>query len=79
MEVDTATSVTQTPVKHPLPEVEMFCYLLVLIYLIDQKKYNEVKIHTITLNHTLFFPLFIMESLKLLNPTLVCNSVNVPL
>ncbi|OAY52295.1 probable 26S proteasome non-ATPase regulatory subunit 3 [Manihot esculenta] len=43
MEVDTATSVTQTPVKHPLPEVEMFCYLLVLIYLIDQKKYNEAK------------------------------------
>ncbi|KAK2994788.1 hypothetical protein RJ640_021020 [Escallonia rubra] len=43
MEVDTATSAIQTPVKHPLPEVEMYCYLLVLIYLIDQKKYSEAK------------------------------------
>ncbi|EEF41131.1 probable 26S proteasome non-ATPase regulatory subunit 3 [Ricinus communis] len=43
MEVDTATSVTQAPAKHPLPELEMYCYLLVLIYLIDQKKYNEAK------------------------------------
>ncbi|KDP29682.1 hypothetical protein JCGZ_18844 [Jatropha curcas] len=43
MEVDTATSVTPALVKHPLPELEIYCYLLVLIYLIDQKKYNEAK------------------------------------
>ncbi|KAJ6906425.1 26S proteasome non-ATPase regulatory subunit 3 [Populus alba x Populus x berolinensis] len=43
MEVDTATSVTQAPAKHPLPELEIYCYLLVLIFLIDQKKHNEAK------------------------------------
>ncbi|KAK0577446.1 hypothetical protein LWI29_033062 [Acer saccharum] len=43
MEVDTATSVTQTPAKHVLPELEIYCYLLVLLFLIDQKKYNEAK------------------------------------
>ncbi|CAN1276413.1 Probable 26S proteasome non-ATPase regulatory subunit 3 [Linum perenne] len=43
MEVDTATSVAQAPVKHSLPELEIYCYLLVLIFLIDQKKYNEAK------------------------------------
>ncbi|XP_038706890.1 probable 26S proteasome non-ATPase regulatory subunit 3 isoform X2 [Tripterygium wilfordii] len=43
MEVDTAISVTQSPVKHPLPEIEMYCYLLVLIFLIDQKNYGEAK------------------------------------
>ncbi|KAL7206979.1 hypothetical protein ACSBR2_019637 [Camellia fascicularis] len=43
MEVDTATSTTQAPVKHPLPELEIYCYLLVLIFLIDQKRYNEAK------------------------------------
>lgn len=43
MDVDTATSVAQVPVKHPLPELEIYCYLLVLIYLIDQKKYEEAK------------------------------------
>ena len=48
MEVDTATSVTQAPAKYPLPELEIYCYLLVLIFLIDQKKYNEVKQHIIT-------------------------------
>ena len=41
-------SVTQAPAKHPLPELEIYCYLLVLIFLIDQKKYNEVKQHIIT-------------------------------
>ena len=48
MEVDSVTSVTQAPAKHPLPELEIYCYLLVLIFLIDQKKYNEVKQHIIT-------------------------------
>lgn len=42
MEVDTATSAVQTPAKHSLPELEIYCYLLVLIFLIDQKKYDEV-------------------------------------
>lgn len=44
MEVDTASSGTPPPVKHPLPELEIYCYLLVLIFLIDQKKYNEAKV-----------------------------------
>jgi 26S proteasome regulatory subunit N3 len=48
MEVDSVTSVTQAPAKYPLPELEIYCYLLVLIFLIDQKKYNEVKQHIIT-------------------------------
>lgn len=43
MEVDTATSATPAPVKHSLPEFEIYCYLLVLIFLIDQKRYNEVQ------------------------------------
>ncbi|KAL8228904.1 hypothetical protein R6Q57_013804 [Mikania cordata] len=42
MEVDTAASATQAPVKNS-PELEIYCYLLVLIFLIDQKKYNEAK------------------------------------
>ncbi|KAK7409898.1 hypothetical protein VNO78_00282 [Psophocarpus tetragonolobus] len=43
MEVDAATSAIQTPAKHLLPELEIYCYLLVLLFLIDQKKYNEAK------------------------------------
>eukprot|EP00262_Sarcandra_glabra_P015022 TRINITY_DN454_c0_g1_i1.p1 TRINITY_DN454_c0_g1~~TRINITY_DN454_c0_g1_i1.p1 ORF type:complete len:482 (+),score=57.73 TRINITY_DN454_c0_g1_i1:2-1447(+) len=43
MEIDTATSVTQGPTKHSLPELEIYCNLLVLIFLIDQKKYSEAK------------------------------------
>lgn len=39
MDVDSAT---QAPAKHPLPEIEIFCYLVLLIFLIDQKKYDEV-------------------------------------
>ena len=42
MDVDTATSGTQIVAKHSLPELEIYCYLLVLIFLIDQKRYNEV-------------------------------------
>ncbi|GKV02175.1 hypothetical protein SLEP1_g14640 [Rubroshorea leprosula] len=42
MEVDSATSSLQASAKHPLPELEIYCYLLVLILLIDQKKYNEL-------------------------------------
>ncbi|XP_058215680.1 probable 26S proteasome non-ATPase regulatory subunit 3 isoform X2 [Rhododendron vialii] len=43
MDVDTATSTIQASVKHSSPELEIYCYLLVLIYLIDQKRYNEAK------------------------------------
>ncbi|OWM74950.1 probable 26S proteasome non-ATPase regulatory subunit 3 [Punica granatum] len=43
MEVDTATSGSQAPAKHVLPELEIYCYLLVLLYLIDQKRYDEAK------------------------------------
>lgn len=42
MDVDEATSSVQTPSKHPAPELEVYCYLLVLIFLIDQKRYDEV-------------------------------------
>ncbi|PIA26750.1 hypothetical protein AQUCO_08900005v1 [Aquilegia coerulea] len=42
MEVDTATSATPL-VKQSLPELEIYCYLLVLIFLIDQKKFSEAK------------------------------------
>ncbi|KAL5730696.1 hypothetical protein ACHQM5_003491 [Ranunculus cassubicifolius] len=40
MEVDTTTSAL---VKQSLPELEIYCYLLVLIFLIDQKKNTEAK------------------------------------
>lgn len=43
MEVDTATSAVQTSGKSTLPELEIFCYLIVLLFLIDQKLYNEAK------------------------------------
>ncbi|KAJ7957906.1 26S proteasome non-ATPase regulatory subunit 3 [Quillaja saponaria] len=43
MEVDTATSAIQTPSKHLLPELEIYCYLLILLFLIDRKRYNEAK------------------------------------
>ncbi|KAK2452224.1 putative 26S proteasome non-ATPase regulatory subunit [Trifolium repens] len=44
MEVDTATSAAiQAPSKHLLPELEIYCYFLVLLFLIDQKRYNEAK------------------------------------
>ncbi|CAH9106883.1 unnamed protein product, partial [Cuscuta epithymum] len=35
MEVDTT--------KQPVPDLEIYCYLLVLIHLIDQRKYDEAK------------------------------------
>ncbi|TKY57605.1 26S proteasome non-ATPase regulatory subunit 3 [Spatholobus suberectus] len=44
MEVDTASSAIQTPAaKHLLPELEIYCYLLVLLFLIDQKRYDAAK------------------------------------
>jgi len=43
MEVDTASSATQAaPSKHLPAELEIYCYFIVLLFLIDQKKYNEV-------------------------------------
>lgn len=42
MEIDIGTSATQAPSRYSLPEVEIYCYLLLLIFLIDQKRYNEV-------------------------------------
>ncbi|KAG9457722.1 hypothetical protein H6P81_002230 [Aristolochia fimbriata] len=44
MEIDTATSAAQGPLKHSLPEIEIYCHLLVLIFLIDHKLYNEAKV-----------------------------------
>ncbi|KAL5052949.1 hypothetical protein RYX36_033631 [Vicia faba] len=44
MEVDATTSATiQTPAKRLLPELEIYCYFLVLLFLIDQKRYQEAK------------------------------------
>jgi hypothetical protein len=42
MDVDAAAPATQIAMKHGLPEIEIYCYLLVLIFLINQKKYDEV-------------------------------------
>jgi 26S proteasome regulatory subunit N3 len=42
MDVDTAAPTAQVSIKHGLPEIEIYCYLLVLIFLIDNKKYDEV-------------------------------------
>ncbi|AQK58995.1 26S proteasome non-ATPase regulatory subunit 3 homolog A [Zea mays] len=43
MDVDAAAPATQISIKHGLPEIEIYCYLLVLIFLIDHKKYDEAK------------------------------------
>ncbi|KAL4333043.1 hypothetical protein GQ457_07G021460 [Hibiscus cannabinus] len=43
MDVDTETSAGLAPTKRLLPEVEIYCSLLVLLFLIDQKKYDEAK------------------------------------
>uniref|UniRef100_A0A0A9E9C4 26S proteasome non-ATPase regulatory subunit 3 n=1 Tax=Arundo donax TaxID=35708 RepID=A0A0A9E9C4_ARUDO len=42
MDVDAAAQATQISIKHGLPEIEIYCYLLILIFLIDQKKFDEV-------------------------------------
>lgn len=44
MEVDTTASSVQTTAKHSLPDIEIYCYLLVLIFLIDQKRYDEASL-----------------------------------
>uniref|UniRef100_J3MV32 PCI domain-containing protein n=1 Tax=Oryza brachyantha TaxID=4533 RepID=J3MV32_ORYBR len=43
MDVDAAAPATQISIKHGLPEIEIYCSLLVLIFLIDQKKYDDAK------------------------------------
>ncbi|VAI08845.1 unnamed protein product [Triticum turgidum subsp. durum] len=43
MDIDAAAPATQISIKHGLPEIEIYCSLLVLIFLIDQKKYDEAK------------------------------------
>ncbi|XP_009773691.1 putative 26S proteasome non-ATPase regulatory subunit 3 isoform X2 [Nicotiana tabacum] len=42
-QVDVEMPATEAHSKHLVPELEIYCYLLVLIFLIDQKKYNEAK------------------------------------
>ena len=42
MEVDTASSTSLAASKHVPVELEVYCYFIVLLFLIDQKKYNEV-------------------------------------
>ena len=42
MDVDMAAPTAQVSIKHGLPEIEIYCYLLVLIFLFDNKKYDEV-------------------------------------
>lgn len=54
MDVDTAT---QAPAKHHLPEIEIFCYLIVLIFLIDHKKYGDVSFFA---NESVFFFRFLL-------------------
>ncbi|CAH8386260.1 unnamed protein product [Eruca vesicaria subsp. sativa] len=43
MEVDTASSTSLAASKHLPVELEIYCYFIVLLFLIDQKKYNEAK------------------------------------
>ncbi|KAF3796497.1 putative 26S proteasome non-ATPase regulatory subunit 3 [Nymphaea thermarum] len=43
MEIDTASSAAQAPIKYSFPELEIYSYLLVLIFLIDHKQYEEAK------------------------------------
>ncbi|KAM0890677.1 hypothetical protein ACQ4PT_026890 [Festuca glaucescens] len=43
MDVDATAPATQISIKQGLPEIEIYCCLLVLIFLIDQKKYDEAK------------------------------------
>ncbi|CAN7059071.1 unnamed protein product [Brassica oleracea var. botrytis] len=43
MEVDTASSVAQASSKHLSAELEIYCYFIVLLFLVDQNKYNEAK------------------------------------
>jgi 26S proteasome regulatory subunit N3 len=48
-----AAPATQISIKHGLPEIEIYCYLLVLIFLIDQKKYDDVRLRLLILSSAL--------------------------
>ncbi|KAJ4783744.1 26S proteasome non-ATPase regulatory subunit 3 [Rhynchospora pubera] len=43
MDIDAAPT-TQPAAKHVLPEMEIYCYFLVLLFLIDQKNYDLAKV-----------------------------------
>ncbi|KAF1899532.1 hypothetical protein Lal_00019660 [Lupinus albus] len=43
METETAISAVQTQGKQLSPELEIYCYFVVLLFLIDHKRYNEAK------------------------------------
>ncbi|OIV89235.1 hypothetical protein TanjilG_24385 [Lupinus angustifolius] len=43
METDTGISAAQTQGKPLSPELEIYCYFVVLLFLIDNKRYNEAK------------------------------------
>jgi 26S proteasome regulatory subunit N3 len=53
MDIDMAAPATQISIKHGLPEIEIYCYLLVLIFLIDQKKYDDVRLRLLILSSAL--------------------------
>lgn len=51
MEVDTASSTPPlASSKHVPVELEIYCYFIVLLFLIDQKKYTEVMILYLSLS-----------------------------
>lgn len=67
MEVDTASSVAQASSKHLSAELEIYCYFIVLLFLVDQNKYNEVivVVASCVLFFLSFFPVFKFCSLRL--------------
>lgn len=72
MDVDSPPTSVQSQISHRqsvLPEVEMFSYLLVIIFLIDQKQIEEVSCLS-----TLLTPFPCMD--KLLNPMLTRRKIS---
>lgn len=65
MEVDTASSATQAPSKHPPAELEIYCYFILLLFLVDHKKYTEVCLFCV------FFFFFFAQQLLHINPNRV--------
>lgn len=58
MDVDTPPATGQSPVSQKqsvLPEVEVFCYLLVTIFLIDQKQLEVVLVFNFDVLYRHFF------------------------
>lgn len=60
MEVDTASSVAKAASSKHLPaELEIYCYFILLLFLVDHKKYNEViAAASYVFSHELFYFLF---------------------